>query len=130
MEPIRVPHTPAEAFNKDRRVSDLIRAQVNHFKHLEQKLSAGQRRAIPQHEIGTEGEAALYIAAMTALLRGQPVAVPSSSQQAASGIRLVGTRRGARPKPVEGIAIAAGADTKVLPAPASRKKDSTQKETK
>jgi len=35
MEPIRVPRPPAEAFNKKRRVSDLIRAQVNHFKHVE-----------------------------------------------------------------------------------------------
>jgi hypothetical protein len=138
MEPIRVPHPPAEAFNKNRRVSDLIRAQVNHFKHVEQKLSAGQRKTIPQHEISTEGEAALYIAAMTAFLRGQPVSAPSPGRQAVPGIRLVGRRPAARPKPAEGIAIAAsaeeetasGAIPKASPTPASKKKDSAPKETK
>lgn len=134
MEPIRVPHPPAEAFNRNRRVSDLIRAQVNHFKHVEQKLSAEQRRGIPQHGISTEGEAALYIAAMTALLRGQPVSAPSPGRQAAPGIRLVGRRAAARPKPAEGIAIAASAEEETasgaLPAPASKKKDSAPKETK
>jgi hypothetical protein len=138
MEPIRVLHPPAEAFNKNRRVSDLIRAQVNHFKHVEQKLSAEQRRGIPQHGISTEGEAALYIAAMTALLRGQPVSAPSPGRQAVPGIRLVGRRPAARPKPAEGIAIAASAEEETAsgalpaaaPAPASKKKDSAPKETK
>ena len=135
MDPIHVPGPPKEAFNKNRRVSDLIRAQVNHFKHVEQKLSASQRKAIPQHEISAEGEAALYIAAMTALLRGQPVAVPSPGQQAASGIRLVGSRSVAGPTPVEGIAIAASAEAEsappdASPASGSKKKDSAPKETK
>ena len=130
MEPIRVPHPPPEAFNKNRRVYDLIRAQVNHFKHVEQKLSAGQRQAIPQHEIGTEGEAALYIAAMTALLRGQPVATSSPGQQPVAGIRLVGPQRVARPKPADGIAIAASAETKSAPAQTVKKKNSSPKETK
>ena len=39
MEPIHVPGPPKEAFNKNRRVSDLIRAQVNHLKHIEVQAS-------------------------------------------------------------------------------------------
>ena len=43
MEPILVPGPPKEAFRKLRPVSDLIRSQVNHFKHLEAKLPAEVR---------------------------------------------------------------------------------------
>jgi len=49
MDPIHVPGPPKEAFNKNRRVSDLIRAQVNHLKHIESKLPANLRQGIPQH---------------------------------------------------------------------------------
>jgi hypothetical protein len=81
MEPILVPRPPKEAFNKNRRVSDLIRAQVNHLKHVEFKLPAHQRHAIPQHPITTEDEAARYIASMTRMLRtsGGPVAAPAAT---------------------------------------------------
>ena len=68
MEPIRVPAPPKEAFNKHRRVSDLIRKQVHHFKHLEQKLPEHVREQIPQHHVVTEDDAARYIAAMTQVL--------------------------------------------------------------
>ena len=79
MEPIRVPRPPAEAFNKDRPISDLIRAQVAHFKHIEQKFLPAQRRAIPRQGVTTEGEAARYIAAMTLALRGHPAAQKKGS---------------------------------------------------
>jgi len=69
MEVIHVPAPSREAFNKLRPMSDLIKAQVKHFKHLEEKLSPDERQAIPQHRINTENDAALYIAAMTRLLR-------------------------------------------------------------
>ena len=72
MEIIRVPAPPKEAFNKHRPISDLIKAQVKHFKHLEHNLSWGERLQIPQHRITTEGEAAAYIAAMTRFLRERP----------------------------------------------------------
>ena len=68
MEEIVVPAPPKEAFNKNRRMSDLIKKQVEHFKHLEYKFSPEQRAKIPQHAIATEDEAARYIAAMTRLL--------------------------------------------------------------
>jgi len=110
MESIHVPRPPAEAFNKNRPVSDLIRAQVNHFKHVERKLSAEQRRAIPQKGVTTENEAAQYIAAMTAALRGQAAATPSTGATAVPGIRLVAPVVSTRPEPEESFAIAASAD--------------------
>lgn len=105
MEPIRVPRPPAEAFNKNRRVSDLIRAQVNHFKHVEHKLPQEQRRAIPQHAITTENEAAKYIAAMTEMLRGQPIPSVVTKQKNTSKKKAIAFR------PSGGIPIAASAET-------------------
>jgi hypothetical protein len=74
MEPIHVPSPPKTAFNKQRRMSDLIRKQVEHFKHLEHKLPAELRDRLPQHPIVSEDDAARYIAPMTRLLlsREQP----------------------------------------------------------
>lgn len=139
MEPIHVPHAPAEAFNKNRPVSDLIRAQVNHFKHVERELSAEQRQAIPQQGVTTENEAAQYIAAMTAALRRQAVAVPSAGAAAVPGIRLVAPAVApdvsAHPEAAEGFAIAASADPgeasdapgKAAPGFAGKKKTSRPK---
>ena len=84
MDPIRVPAPPKEAFNKHRRVSDLIRKQVNHFKHLEHKLPEQLRAGIPQHHIVTEDDAARYIAPMTALLQSSSHEVPQPSPAATS----------------------------------------------
>ena len=84
MEPIRVPAPPKSAFNKHRRVSDLIRKQVDHFKHLEHKLPEHVRSGIPQHHVVTEDDAARYIAPMTALLRSSFPAVPQPSPAATS----------------------------------------------
>ena len=72
MEPIHVPRPPKEAFDKNRRVSDLIRKQVQHFKHLEHKLPDEVRRKLPQHQVISEDDAARYIAAMTSFLLRQP----------------------------------------------------------
>jgi hypothetical protein len=77
MEPIHVPGPPKEAFNKNRPISDLIRAQVNHLKHVEASLPADQRSKIPQHEISTESDAANYIAAMTHLFQSKAAAAPA-----------------------------------------------------
>jgi hypothetical protein len=78
MEPIHVLRPPQEAFNKDRRISDLIRKQVEHFKHLEHKLPEHLRSQLPQHHIVTEDDAARYIAPMTRLLMSQSVTVPQA----------------------------------------------------
>jgi hypothetical protein len=72
MEPINVPSVPKEAFNKDRPISDLVRKQVEHFKHVEEKLPADIRAKIPQYSVVTEDEAARYIGAMTSYLLSRP----------------------------------------------------------
>ena len=56
MEPILVPRPPKEAFNKGRLISDLVRHQVEHFKHVEESLPADVRAKIPQHVIVTRSE--------------------------------------------------------------------------
>jgi len=135
MEPIHIPRPPAEAFNKNRPVSDLIRAQVNHFKHVERKLSAEQRLSIPQQGVTTENEAAQYIVAMTAALRGQAAAVPSTRAAIVPGIRLVAPASApevsAHPEPAEIFDLAASADPAEVPqtpvaeaAPRAKKKGS------
>lgn len=68
MHPIHVPRPPKEAYNKNRPISDLIKAQLKHFQHIEQKLLPEQRPNIPHHELTTESAAAKYIAAMTQAL--------------------------------------------------------------
>ena len=77
MEPIHVPGPPKQAFDKKRPISDLIRAQVNHLKHVEASLPADQRSGIPPHEITTESDAASYIAAMTKLFQTKAAAAPT-----------------------------------------------------
>jgi hypothetical protein len=79
MEPILVPGPPKEAFRKLRPISDLIRSQVNHFKHLEAKLPAEVRTNLPQHVIVTEDDAARYIVAMTGFLRSRIAEAPAPS---------------------------------------------------
>jgi hypothetical protein len=83
MEPIHVPGPPKQAFNKNRPISDLIRAQVKHLKHVEASLPPDQRTAIPQHEITTESEAAQYIASMTNLFQSQATTSPVPIKPAA-----------------------------------------------
>jgi ribosomal protein L35 len=81
MDVIQVPATPKEAFNKHRRISDLIKAQVAHLKHLEEKLPSTQRAALPSHAIVTENDAAQYIAAMTSLIKGESKPATSSKKR-------------------------------------------------
>lgn len=103
MEPIKILVPPKEAFNKNRPISDLIKAQITHFQHLENKLPADLRRGIPQHKISTEDDAARYIAAMTRFLRARPAAVAP----AAGPVEI--RRRPAPISPLEGLALAASA---------------------
>jgi hypothetical protein len=117
MDPIRVPAPPKTAFNKQRPMSDLIKWQVRHFKHLEQKLPPESRAALPQHRIITEADAARYIAPMTALLRSRSDAVPAAAKPVAQ-----------MPSPsrrATGFSIAATADT-ATPARKAKRKPSTK----
>src|ERR1035437_4978896 len=103
MDTILVPGPPKEAFNKQRCMSDLIKAQIKHFKHLEEKLSPELRRTLPQHPIVTEDDAARYIAPMTKLLLSRRLltVVPPAATTAKTTATI------ARHK---GLAIAAAAD--------------------
>ena len=95
---IRVPRPPKESFNKRRPVSDLISKQIEHFRHVESKLSAAQRAGLPQDHVRTEQEAAQYIAAMTEILlatsapatqsAARPIVMPARSTQPARGLAL------------------------------------------
>jgi hypothetical protein len=119
MEPIRVPSPPSQAFNRNRPVSDLIRAQTNHLKHVEEKLSLSLRQHIPQHAIVTEADAASYIGAMTRLFRaqGDSAATPSAQPSA---------RRSTPIRPATGLQLAAGAEQA---RPASSGKSASRKTT-
>jgi hypothetical protein len=101
MELILVPGPPPSAFNKHRRVSDLIKKQVEHFKHLEEKLSAEERAKLPNHAVVTEDDAARYIAAFTRHLH---------TKRAAPAPRKP-IKMDPRSAKQGGLAIAAAADT-------------------
>lgn len=101
MEPILVPGPPPSAFNKHRRASDLIKKQVEHFKHIEAKLSAEERAQLPTHAIVSEDDAARYIAVFTRYLLARQTA-PAQKKP----IKMV-----SRPAKQHGLAIAATADS-------------------
>ncbi len=66
---IRVPLPPASAFRKDRPISDLIKAHLEHIHHAESaRLPKEKRDGRRPEDIHTEGEAAAYIAAVTRTL--------------------------------------------------------------
>jgi hypothetical protein len=101
MEPVLIPNVPREAFNKHRPISDLVRKQVEHFKHIEQKLPHHVREKLPQHAITTEDEAARYISVMTSHLLG-----PRLKQVAKKAIAV---KPPAPPLPSPPLALAAAA---------------------
>lgn len=80
MDPVRIIPVPKASFNKNRPISDLLEGQLQHFRHLEQKLDLGLDPALARNA-HTEDGCARYIAAMTQALRGE--AAP------AKGISLV-----------------------------------------
>src|SRR3954468_16935249 len=104
MEIIHVPPPSKEAFHKGRPMSDLIKAQIKHFKHVEEKLSPEQRDSIPQHGITTENEAALYITALPRTLRSGVSEKPAKPKL----VPRTAKKSPARP-PAKGLAIAASA---------------------
>jgi hypothetical protein len=111
MEPIHVPRPPSQAFNKNRRVSDLIRAQTNHLKHVEDKLSPSLRQQIPQHAIVTEADAASYIAAMTRLFQAQGGSAGTATAQPPAAGPPIPIR------PAKGLQLAASAERESAPSP-------------
>ena len=122
MEVIHVPPPSREAFNKSRPMSDLIRWQVSHFKHLEEKLSPQERLSIPQHRISTENDAAQYIAAMTRLLR-QGTSEPAAKKPTGP----IAMKPPKQKRSLEGLALAASAEADGgKPKPKSARKKSAK----
>jgi hypothetical protein len=102
MEPILIHSVPREAFNKHRPISDLVRKQIEHLKHVEEKLHQDVRAKLPQHEIVTENDAAGYIHAMTAHMLSRP-----RPKQVAK--KIVAIKPPAPPRPSPPLALAAAA---------------------
>jgi len=130
MEPILVPGPPTEAFNKHRRISDLVKKQVEHFQHIEDRLPDNVRASLPQLpqlDVVTENEAASYISAMTSYLLSRP-----KPKQAAK--KPVAMKPPAPVRPSQPLALAAAAAPTGKKAPtekksAARKKSAKKKET-
>jgi hypothetical protein len=106
MDPIPVPAPPRSAYNPNRRVSDLLYSQLQHFQHIEKKRGdLGIDPAISSN-IHTEGGAALYIAAITRALRG--TASTASKAAAPSRLAVLPTPKPAK-KPVASLPLAIAA---------------------
>jgi hypothetical protein len=127
MEPIRVPRPPKAAFNKQRPMSDLIKAQIKHFKHLEHKLPPEHRAALPQHHIITEEDAARYIAPMTSLLRSRSVPAAAVTPFARPAARISAPGRRARGLSIAAIADPSGTKSAARPVSQKKKKSSTKR---
>ena len=72
---IRIPKPRHNAFNKHRPISTLLRMQVKHFHEIEKELLLAGLTDIEL--IKTEGQAAEYVAKMTARLLGAPSSKPA-----------------------------------------------------
>ena len=120
MEPILVPEPPKKAFNKGRLISDLVRHQVEHFKHVEESLPPDARAKIPQHAIVTEDDAARYIHAMTTYLLSRP--------RAKRPVKAIAPKPPIPIRPRQPLTLAAAA-TPLLKKSKAKKKSSAKKET-
>lgn len=114
MDPIFVPAPPKSAFNKNRRVSDLLMGQLKHFQHVEKKNGITIAPAIAR-DVHTEAGAARYITQMTRAIRGA----------AKPGIAIMPAPKPAKKAaPLAGLAIAAaaaGSSTKAVAAKPKKK---------
>jgi len=99
------------AFNPDRPVSGLLKAQIQHLHDAERNLPLRHRSDIYVNAIKTEGEAAKYIRHVTEAIH--------EAHAIAAAMR--GRKRG--------LAIAAAAETPV-PKSASARKNAAKKKTK
>ena len=104
MNPIPVPAPPKSAYNPNRPVSDLLRAQLKHFQHVELK-SGVKIDAASKQDLATEAGAARYIAEMTRAIRGRSAAQPA-------GIAVMPAAIVKAKKAKGGLALAAGAAKK------------------
>jgi hypothetical protein len=119
VEPIVAPAPPKSAFNKNRRVSDLLQSQLKHFQHVVHKQGMQIDPALAR-DLATEAGAARYIATITREIRAQS----KPAQPQSSPIALVRPAPGAAPQPGTIQKLAASAppsSTPSQPRPAAKK---------
>lgn len=80
---VKVPKPGPEAFNKHRKISDLIRSQLQHFQQAELQLPERLRTGVNVKSIRTEHQAASYIARVTTILHGMSDTLPAGSGSSA-----------------------------------------------
>jgi hypothetical protein len=71
MAVIKVPKTPKKAFDPDRRISDLLRRQVEHLEWAVRPAAKRKPGMLPKRAPRTEGEAAARIEKLTAAVLEQ-----------------------------------------------------------
>jgi hypothetical protein len=65
---VSVPKPAQGSFNKNRRISQLLKNQVEHFHELEKKLPKERQTGADITQLQTEGDVAHYISAITSRL--------------------------------------------------------------
>jgi hypothetical protein len=101
MKIIRIPRTPASAFDKNRPASELLKAQARHARAVEETLPTGRRRTAPPQAIETEHDAAEYVGRITRQLNpdaAEPWRLPRGERPPKSGVWLGPARVRTRPK--------------------------------
>ena len=91
-EKVTVPRPAPGSFNKHRPISDLLRRQIEHFRHVEENLPEDRQTKIDVLAIRTEHEAAAYLKKITAILHGNIPPEPSAEKN------MVAAPRAARAK--------------------------------
>jgi hypothetical protein len=109
---ISVPRPPKSAYNPDRPVSALLKAQMDHLHQAERKLPLRYHSAIYINAVRTEGEAARYIRDVTE-------AIHAAHEEAAE------QRRRRVPRRKRGLEIAAVADVRAERKSAPKRKTSS-----
>jgi hypothetical protein len=110
MATIKVPRTPAKAFDKDRPASDLLRRQIQHLEWARRPASARTPQMLRMPKTMTEGEAAERIEQLTA-------AVVEQGKQEAARVMYQGAPL------VETVAVPPA----MAPRPARRQKRATRR---
>jgi len=91
MKIVRIPRTPASAFDKNRPASELLKAQVRHARAVDMTLSPERRTAAAEPAVGTEQEAAEYVGQVTKQLNpkaGAAWRLPRGPRAPKSGVWL------------------------------------------
>ncbi len=120
MAVIRVPAPTPQSFDKHAPISELLKAQITHFREVEMRLPHAQHSGIRDRDIATEADAAQYIAYVTGVLHGRRPPKPVLSRRPSPVVAMP-----ARPQ-AGGLAIAAVSAPDV-PAPAEPEETAVRK---